>query len=316
MGREHSRKALSAYAAKVVDHMVARCLVLVLWSSLAFVTGACHRPITTDKDAQIAATGAALPAVGGALCERLEANRFRVSIPCVQHSAVKQRMHSQWCWAACAEVILRARGDNITQEKIASPFVGQDLDEGVCPLFVMRAINPDLEQQYRTVLFDEHGHPGLDELGRMTRTAGVGGGITSDWLISELSEGEPAVVGLREKGASEGHVCVVYGATYSQAAEPSGVWGWFVDGFKTSSLIGRVKVRYVLHSVDLIDPDPDAAMYTTISAKYLQENVELLMTRRLARSMILEMIQKGPAQKTYRTTRHLEVGVGTRKHPS
>jgi hypothetical protein len=86
----------------------------------------------------------------------------------------------------------------------------------------VRALNPDLEQQYRAVLFDEDGDPTLAEFGRMA-SSWTGQDITSDKLIAELSSGEPVLVGMRDPDASQGHLCVIYGATYSQARQPDGL---------------------------------------------------------------------------------------------
>lgn len=272
------------------------CALLVV-ANLA--CAACHS-ITTYKDAEAATIGTAVPIGGGAVCDELGPNQFHVTLPRVQASAVKQREHSQWCWAACAEMVLAAKGQHFTQEQIAQPFVGFDLDSSVKPLHIMRVLNPDLEARYREVMYRDGQDRGSGTLANHLGSHGTE--ISSDRIVKELSAGEPLVVGLCEDGAATGHVCVICGATYGEVRPPDGALGWFIGGFKESrdgvliDASARLNPHYLLYSVDIIDPDPDVAMYRTIEAPSLKQSITLLMTQPLARKVVQQIIEEGPGR--------------------
>ena len=291
--------------------MTIRPLLFALSAAVLCMLQGCHAPIATEADVDIRAKGTPLATTDGAKCERLGKNRFHVSIPRVRSAAVKQPPHTQWCWAACTATVLNAKGQRTSPADVASMFSGVNPNAVASPLCVMLALNPDLDKRYRERL-NKGGYTGSEQLGAMTATMGAEDTVTSDWLISQLSEGEPAVVGLHEAGATQGHLCVIYGATYSQAAANARLTNW-VATQSISSSRGSPRVKYVLHSVDIVDPDPDVPMYSTLPASYVRDNVDLLLTRKLARDELQDMIRNGTARnRTFKKTTtyqwHLEGG--------
>lgn len=176
--------------------------------------------------------------------ERVGPNEFQAQCSgfgAIEASEAKQRT-DVWCWAACAEMIHRYKGRDISQEEIAARIHGGispgmtdeekkaaaragSYDEIIRALVSSSDLPPQAVREASTALdallterdvgVDEEGYLG-SHIQRRT--------INSDIMVDDLLEGEPVVVGLRfpprpdgEPAAVngvKGHAYVAYGATF------------------------------------------------------------------------------------------------------
>lgn len=176
--------------------------------------------------------------------------------------AVKQE-EPVWCWAACAEMILRFHGIETKQSEIAKRIDGVDSEgvlkvEAASRFEILCALNPDMprgefealwsgveqsvldsdawleEKWNRTVTFDRSRavNAAFDKLAPRDSP-----------IVEDLLAGHPAVVGLREsEDAPSGHAYVLFGAKYAPRARsswrlPAGLGDVMVSE-ATASLLG------------------------------------------------------------------------------
>lgn len=168
-------------------------------------------------------------------------------------AAVKQEQ-LVWCWAACAEMILRFHGIETTQEEIATRISGAD-DGGALKVEtasryeILCALNPDLprgefealwkgiedqvldadrwlEGNFRLDLELDRPHAFQAAFDRLVPNKSL--------ALEELLAGHPSVVGLREsKDVREGHAYVLFGARYSKRRAG---FGGFLKGLGDAAL--------------------------------------------------------------------------------
>lgn len=115
-----------------------------------------------------------------------------------RHVAVQRE--SNWCWAACLEMVngFRRIAGASTQEEVVAHFQAPGCNEPARRVVIMRGLHPDLEVEVARDLY--------------TLTAGLLD-QRSDRLIVDLAKGQPAIVGLDFEGTL--HACVVIGVSYN-----------------------------------------------------------------------------------------------------
>lgn len=128
-----------------------------------------------------------------------------VGLPSAQMDfvAASQR-NTQWCWAACIEMVLRHHGVLVSQEQIVARTYGTD-PAGRLPNWAgsFQAITANLNNWS----FDNRGR--LFAVGAMM----VQGAPLPAMLVRELEQGRPLIIGYAS-GPNSGHAVVVTGASY------------------------------------------------------------------------------------------------------
>jgi hypothetical protein len=219
-----------------------------------------------------------------------------------------------WCWAACAEMILRFNGVETTQAEIAARIHGTD-DGGELKLEmagryeIMHALNPDLERTAFEAVWK-----GLQEqvqaLPASSRLTGVecrqarAFDLALDRLapskavvIDQLRGGEPAVVGLRDPDAESGHAYVLFGAAYSERRWSPKLLGfldelWKPAGADSSELEIAARSmserfapeRYTVREVRLIDPADGSQV--SLPIEEFAARVDFVLTKPEARQVL------------------------------
>jgi hypothetical protein len=198
-----------------------------------------------------------------AIIERLGPNKFSVKCTQVEAVAVKQR-EPTWCWAACAEMLLRYGGARVTQEEIADR-IGKRTKEGEDPktanqVEIWRAMNPDLMEEYhrREHAWDKTGKPNtytihiglnLSKLGDVLNSSAA---PSTDAIVQELSSGNPVVLGLKGTNWGAGHVVLGYGVEYSCLKTNANT-----KSHKLRTIFPGPSRDFVVNKLFIIDPQPD-----------------------------------------------------------
>ena len=211
-----------------------------------------------------------------------------------------------WCWAACAAMILRYGGREVSQREIAERIHGRDDHEvriaSASRYEIYRALCPEgpdtpfeavwnglrtelgdlldpsspepVEAGWRYVRWNE------DQLEELLFDLILPTQIS----IEQLSQGHPAVAGLRDRQARMGHVYVVVGATYVKS-------GTFVrdalESFEVSGpVVSALDPEFEIEAVELVDPlasdDPATELNerrVTLAFREFEERVEFVITR-------------------------------------
>lgn len=273
--------------------------------------------VITNEGNALAESASPLPAAGEATVSTLEANKFSVDLKNMEKNFAEQK-EQQWCWAACAQMVLARhrisvpgvdvrKGDSI-QKALANYYKGKSEDQTANLTTIMRAMNPDLE---RTIFNN------IASVGMSLR------GMHSDRMIEELTAGNPVVIGMTEDGA--GHACVVIGAKYCkvrrgalvEALDSVGNAAKALGGSNNqsnnsnvnnkssgnnnnnnnNSSQGASKTRsideltgdgdYAIQDITIFDPWPGEGV-KTISAAKLKATCDFIMSRALAREILLQ----------------------------
>lgn len=226
-------------------------------------------------------SAAPVPTRGRGMATQIGPNRFRVECKGFEPVESQQRS-SEWCWAACAQMIRQYHGERVSQEEIASRIRGAEDRQTATVDEIMLAMNPDMIRDWTR----------LRGKNQITITPGYWLGaeirkrtITTDLFIDELSDGSPLVVGTRDgAGGGAGHACVAYAAEYSRTDVD------FLDVFRgrKGSIVDTFVTRYDIHQVDVFDPWPVAGGKTTLDAASVQSNLDFLISKRESRTILAE----------------------------
>lgn len=125
---------------------------------------------------------------------------FMINVLCAQLIGVgdpnvfpKGQEESNWCWAACVEIVLEYGGINITQSQIVSRVFGDTRNEEASQREIMAALSG--------WGFDRRGIPRKIYCRQVT-------GAESE-VISALSRGWPLIVGIRNRNGTGYHAVVL-----------------------------------------------------------------------------------------------------------
>lgn len=88
---------------------------------------------------------------------------------------------SNWCWAACVQMVLQYHGLRVTQEQIVQKVYGRLVDAPAGPQQVMYALNGWVP----------------DTRGHRAQVRATSYGINEQTLIQDLSDARPLIVGLQ-----------------------------------------------------------------------------------------------------------------------
>ena len=138
-------------------------------------------------------------------CLQLGQNYFSCGVPTQEFEFMRvqsvnggEQIQSNWCWAACVQMVLNYHGLYVTQLNAVtriygSPYVNQPANEQQ----ILRALSGWA----------------ADTRGRYSSIHAVGGYTTLDEILRGLSGKWPLIIGLRNQG-SIGHACVLTGIYY------------------------------------------------------------------------------------------------------
>jgi hypothetical protein len=268
------------------------CLIALI--AAGGLLSACGGTVKVAKGTRDDVIAQPLAASGKGTVERLASNRFRTRCADFEGAAVQQQ-EPVWCWAACAEMILRYKGATfdgkpVDQAEIAARIQGRAPDGSPKAINaaghreIMLALNPDVKDRY-------------DELpSRVVRSFVTGGSVSFDggslidsftdrWsvntddLVRDVSRGEPVVMGLsKAPNANFGHVVVVYGVTY--AVEPESALARSLN----QAILGNQPEEYGIVEIEAIDPWNGKPF--TLTAEAMQADVEFMISQKRARSVL------------------------------
>lgn len=226
-----------------------------------------------------------------------------------------QQEQPVWCWAACAQMILKFNGVETTQEEVAKRIQGVEPGgevkvEMASRYEILCALNPDHPRSEFEAVWAglKREIADMDSLLsgslRVDLSPSEATSIALDRLapeqspaVAELLDGQPAVVGMREsKESREGHAYVLYGADF-EVRNPSALNRWAADAAQTVTgklfsdaqgfyLFERlVPEDHTILAVHLIDPSDGIPL--EMGAAEFAERVDFVITRKQAR-MLLE----------------------------
>lgn len=205
----------------------------------------------------------------------IEDQRGRFRVIASQFDSVQAEQETeQWCWAACAQMILKYHGrPDVSQAELARYFRGSEENQTADLAAIMRSMCPELENYFQNNLFTLNAVPKF---------------FTSDRMIEDLSQGEPCVVGLNDEQGN-GHACVVFEAAYSRLKT-----SWFDDSRRdqrTGKLPWTV-AQYGLIEVRYFDPWKGEGI-KTISGPDFKKRVAFIMSRPMAAETLQTCAQSG-----------------------
>ena len=119
----------------------------------------------------------------------------------LDHCKESQNM-SQWCWAACIQATLDQYGLERSQEEIVELTYGRLVD--------LPIMNPN--QVYRTLNNWKRTTEGIEFVASQLYP----GSPPGEFVVSELADGHPIIMGYRAPTARVGHAIVVYAANYTE----------------------------------------------------------------------------------------------------
>jgi hypothetical protein len=148
-----------------------------------------------------------------------------VGVPTSDFNAIatfgKQR-NTNWCWAACIQMVLNYYNIPVTQEQVVKRTLGKVVDKPADPNMMFRALNGwEVDIYGNNVLVSSNFYS-----------------TDTKEITTFLATKKPLIVGLRQQGANIGHAYVLIGMFYETV-------------FKTNG-----DVSYKPHSVLLVDPWP------------------------------------------------------------
>jgi len=249
---------------------------------LAFFGGGCESLSSPESGTPLAVETTPLPLKS----DRAELttnglNDFTVQCSKINAVIAKQR-DTNWCWAACAEMLLRYNGQNVPQEQIVGAIKkrvqkGETADQA--DLFeIWLAMNPDL----------------LSEMARREaawsskpNTIDIGAHVNSmtdpsiDALVQEISSGNPVLLGLQGGKWGGGHVVLAYGIEYSRL-NPRGNIAYN----DLSMTLFRFSHRFKIHQVMVVDPWPDAKSFDEVNETEFKANKSFIVGKADARKQL------------------------------
>ena len=241
------------------------------------------------------------------------AMRTRAECPNFKDVIVRQQT-PVWCWAASSVMVRKYynASDPITQEQLAQDIThvsGDDPAKAKAAGLqqIMVALNPD----YTKRVGDRAGEMVAQKIqsrdGSLTaNVADMAIGQVAPWsassddLIDAVATSNPAIVGLRNEGASMGHAVVVYAASYEPVKENVGrsIFGKAMDsvvkreaserGIRSDQVdaVGVTKgpAKYKLAEVEYVDP-MDGKRYK-LNAQGFKNRVDFIITKERAREIL------------------------------
>lgn len=159
-----------------------------------------------------------------------------VGVPTSDFSAIatfgKQR-NTNWCWAACIQMVLNYYNIPVAQEQIVKRTLGKLADKPADPNMMFKALNGwEVDIFGNKVLINSNYYS-----------------TSTKEITTFLATEKPLIVGLQQSGTNIGHAYVLIGMYYQTIKDNQG------------------KTNYVPHSVLLIDPFPGNSNITDISWK-------------------------------------------------
>ena len=140
-------------------------------------------------------------------CTQLAQNYFSCGVPTVEFEYMRAtsvnnggQIQSNWCWAACVQMVLNYHGLQVNQLDVVtriygSPDVNQPADEPQ----ILQALSgwaPDFRGRYSAI----------NAYGGYTSIQEIVNGLSTKW---------PLIVGLRNPGGGIGHACVLTAIFYA-----------------------------------------------------------------------------------------------------
>ena len=147
-------------------------------------------------------------------CSQTGPNYFSCGVPTNEFEYMRatsvnygEQIQSNWCWAACVQMVLNYHGLKVNQLDVVTRIYGSP-----------NVNEPANEQQILTALSGW----APDFSGRYSAINAYGGYTSIEEIITGLSGKWPLIVGLRNKGSNIGHACVLTGIYYSIQYDESG----------------------------------------------------------------------------------------------
>ena len=225
---------------------------------------------------------------------KLGPNEFQVQCTNIQAVAAEQA-GTNWCWAACAQMILRYNGTNITQEEIVKQIAkeaGQCRDSEQADEFeIWLAMNPDMQEEMdrRIAAWYDPNKPNTTEV-RMNINASNAGDLlgatsnpSSDVLVQDISSGNPVVVGFHGGAWGGGHVVLAYGVNYSRLKTEGDVK--YRD---LTSVLYRFTHRFKINKIMIVDPQPlpGQSQYLEVASEDFSAHHDFLLGKDDARKQL------------------------------
>jgi hypothetical protein len=125
-----------------------------------------------------------------------ESNYYHVKLPGFNRAKAQQK-GKDYCWAACAQMILKFKGETVTQESIVEKIKGKAREDkrGGTALDIMNSLSGPWRQ--------------------VSYTNGNG-----TWIVMDLARNWPVIIGLTTDNPDLGHACIVTGAWVSWYGPP------------------------------------------------------------------------------------------------
>lgn len=155
-------------------------------------------------------------------CTQLEQNYYSCGVPTSEFEYMRassvnggSQIQSNWCWAACVQMVLNYHGLYVSQMDVVtriygSPYVNQPADEGE----IMEALSgwaPDVR-------------------GRYSGIHASGGNTSVQEIISYLAGKWPLIVGMRNSNGGVGHAYVLTAIYYANEYDRYGnIVGYIPD---------------------------------------------------------------------------------------
>lgn len=262
-----------------------RCVYIILSTSL-FLCG-CASPVNLPDNSLPQTRTTPMPVNGKHVTLiRRGPNQFEIQLKGIQSVAAKQRQFN-WCWAACAEMLYRYYGANVSQEEIVE-FMGKQTKPGENPqaageLEMCLAMNPDLilEMARREkVQRESHRYAVSFTLNNLDQIYG-NSSISSDVIVREISSGNPLVMGLHGGEWQDGHIVLVYGAEYSR---------FNTEG--KQAIIHHIRY-FAIHKAFAIDPQPEdgKSQLIELNGMNLKDHMDFIIGKEEARKKVVTYLK-------------------------
>ncbi len=220
-----------------------------------------------------------------------------------------QQKEDSWCWAACAEMILRYNEIATSQKEIASRIHGENdrgeaLVQGASLYEILCALNPDMEHRPFEVLWERVSEeiktdPSLVlgvkikmDLTKVLRSVWDKYDPPTMVAVEDLRNGHPAIAGLHDLEDKElGHAYVLVGAEYT-VSETS---NFFVRAFDASATVFKSTEELAEEANKRVDQfpstlvtlvDPWTGELVELTGEQFAERVDFVITRRQARETL------------------------------
>jgi hypothetical protein len=221
------------------------------------------------------------------------------TVECPRFEAIRARQQQHvWCWAACAEMVYRYRGQTLLQQEIAARIHGHKGDgeanvRAASVYEVLIALAGADGKADRADRFLERYNAEAAKAGKKGVKVDVGAYASAwieqeifdtDEMIEELRNKQPVVIGMAKDPRFEGgHAMVVYSATYKPAQRNTlerAVAG--EQGNTVSRVVGIRKYEVVTLKV----MDPWTGEAREMEGKELSAGCDFMMSQRRAAAVL------------------------------